>query len=423
MENRFINAVGVIEKIFKRRKPNHVVSVALYGSVAREESVEGWSDIDIIIFIDEDIIQVALLNELKSINEEIHSNIGKDMHVVFRIHSRDELPFYFRYDTSLNNFSLLNYMQDIKTVYGRDFRYSILQVLQKKGSAEKIFGELRSKIVSIRHEIRSVASSIHKHQSLTTNLHTKTSSLNSKEVSNGKFIDGVLDIAQLLLFGIGVHVQKKEDIALKFLEYFKYSGYADIIHDAVHARDRWPSKDINESRMIEFTEGSIYLFETSANPKLIEAVYKKVLTGKPDLLNLPYRKNVCAIIKRKDSKILIVQKHEGEWQFPQGGVDGNEKEVEALNRELLEEVGIKNIDHIKKSRHTNLYNWPRNLQEQKGFVGQIQSFFVANYDGNIELNRNELKKFLWVNKDEVTKFVNRGDLVEVFNNITSEGLL
>ena len=49
-----------------------------------------------------------------------------------------------------------------------------------------------------------------------------------------------------------------------------------------------------------------------------------------------FRPNVAAIILNKKGEILVCERKNdlGAWQFPQGGVDGDETRVEALEREI-----------------------------------------------------------------------------------------
>ena len=58
--------------------------------------------------------------------------------------------------------------------------------------------------------------------------------------------------------------------------------------------------------------------------------------------SLRHRPNVGAIIKRRDGRILIGERFDvpGAWQFPQGGVKESESALEALSRELREEVSL-----------------------------------------------------------------------------------
>ena len=66
--------------------------------------------------------------------------------------------------------------------------------------------------------------------------------------------------------------------------------------------------------------------------------------------NLPYRKNVSALIF-KDDKYLLVEMMgfpENYWKMPQGGVKGGETKRKALLRELKEELGSDNFKIIKQ---------------------------------------------------------------------------
>ena len=55
-----------------------------------------------------------------------------------------------------------------------------------------------------------------------------------------------------------------------------------------------------------------------------------------------YRLNVAGILRNSKGKVLVGERlgKDGAWQFPQGGVDDGETALEALYRELEEEVGI-----------------------------------------------------------------------------------
>ena len=68
-----------------------------------------------------------------------------------------------------------------------------------------------------------------------------------------------------------------------------------------------------------------------------------------------YRKGVAAIILNLDNEILLVNLTSFEKHFfaiPGGGIDKGETKVEAIKRELFEELGIKenSLEIIKESR-------------------------------------------------------------------------
>ena len=65
------------------------------------------------------------------------------------------------------------------------------------------------------------------------------------------------------------------------------------------------------------------------------------------MLNESYRRSVLAVFVRADGKVLLGKRSDlGVWQFPQGGIDPGESEVEALYREMKEEIGCDNFNII-----------------------------------------------------------------------------
>lgn len=70
-------------------------------------------------------------------------------------------------------------------------------------------------------------------------------------------------------------------------------------------------------------------------------------------------KVVCGIIYFQD-KILLARRKEGKsmaskWEFPGGKVETNELEIEALQRELLEEFGMEVI--VKEKFANNIHDY------------------------------------------------------------------
>ena len=62
-----------------------------------------------------------------------------------------------------------------------------------------------------------------------------------------------------------------------------------------------------------------------------------------------FRPNAAALILNRSGELLVCERinDRGAWQFPQGGIDEGESALEAMYREVLEEVGIPEKD-LKK---------------------------------------------------------------------------
>jgi putative (di)nucleoside polyphosphate hydrolase len=121
------------------------------------------------------------------------------------------------------------------------------------------------------------------------------------------------------------------------------------------------------------------------------------------MTSLRYRSNVAAIIQTADQKILIGERSDvrGAWQFPQGGVKKSESTLEALFRELREEVSLK-PSHYRvidsKGPYRYLFQGGR---KKEGFDGQEQFYFLVQLTApnsyvQVETNVPEFSRIRWI---------------------------
>jgi putative (di)nucleoside polyphosphate hydrolase len=106
-----------------------------------------------------------------------------------------------------------------------------------------------------------------------------------------------------------------------------------------------------------------------------------------------YRPNVAMIIVSKsypqNKEIFIAQRNDLQdiWQFPQGGIDEGEEVVEALFRELEEEVGTGDATIISEYPEWLSYDFPAKIAEQmKPYKGQTQRYFLLKLGENAVIN-------------------------------------
>ena len=132
--------------------------------------------------------------------------------------------------------------------------------------------------------------------------------------------------------------------------------------------------------------------------------------------NLPLRIGVGIILLNKDNKVFVAKRLDNPhnyWQMPQGGVDGNEKFLDAALRELEEETGVKNVDLIKEIEGYQTYFLPENLLGiiWKGkYKGQKQKWFLMKFTGDekeIDINTKnpEFLDWKWIDLDQITEVV------------------
>ncbi|MEM1085105.1 MAG: RNA pyrophosphohydrolase [Verrucomicrobiota bacterium] len=125
-----------------------------------------------------------------------------------------------------------------------------------------------------------------------------------------------------------------------------------------------------------------------------------------------FRPNVAALVTRSDGHLLICERWmvPGAWQFPQGGVDDGESMIEALHREVEEEIGLTPKDYkVVDQREGYRYLYPENVRKKKvrkhGCQGQEQMYFlckISSDDAPIDVSREprEFAGYRWIKPEE-----------------------
>jgi putative (di)nucleoside polyphosphate hydrolase len=114
-----------------------------------------------------------------------------------------------------------------------------------------------------------------------------------------------------------------------------------------------------------------------------------------------YRANVAIIIINNQGRVFWAKrKNRNSWQFPQGGVSAGESSLQAMYRELHEEVGLRpdDVEVIASIRDWHKYNIPNNLLRKKGpvCIGQKQKWFLLRLNSSersIDLDANDIPEF------------------------------
>ena len=131
---------------------------------------------------------------------------------------------------------------------------------------------------------------------------------------------------------------------------------------------------------------------------------------------LPLRIGVGAIVLNNEDKVFVGKRKDNpidKWQMPQGGVEENEKYIDAMKRELCEETSVTSIEILKEFDEWLEYELPDNLLGiiWKGkFRGQKQKWFVSRFTGNdSEININtknpEFIEWKWIEMIELPNVI------------------
>lgn len=150
-----------------------------------------------------------------------------------------------------------------------------------------------------------------------------------------------------------------------------------------------------------------------------------------------YRQAVSALVLRPSSacsrdgctklqSILLVHKPRTRdaWQLPQGGVEKGETMEQAALRELQEEVGLCFDRVTRVSGIEYRYDFPEEFIRRNYPCndGQTLQFVVieAPTDTKVIVDQNEIDAFVWVLPEELPKYIERKEYLEVIGRVIEE---
>ena len=133
-----------------------------------------------------------------------------------------------------------------------------------------------------------------------------------------------------------------------------------------------------------------------------------------------YRANIGIVITNEKKQILLAKRYKQDaWQLPQGGIDKGETELDALYRELEEEVGLapEQVSLVDKTPKWLRYELPMEhirRKQKPTCIGQKQVWYLlklVSSDTDISLNLHNKVEFddwkwvdYWNPVDEVINF-------------------
>lgn len=129
-----------------------------------------------------------------------------------------------------------------------------------------------------------------------------------------------------------------------------------------------------------------------------------------------YRKCVGIMMLNNQGKVFVGQRFDSSieaWQMPQGGIDAGETPEQAMQREIMEEVGTDKFEIIHKSDEWLYYDLPIELQKvlwNGKYLGQMQKWFLLRFTGtdediNIATEIPEFKDWQWVEPQQIIELI------------------
>jgi 8-oxo-dGTP pyrophosphatase MutT (NUDIX family) len=139
-----------------------------------------------------------------------------------------------------------------------------------------------------------------------------------------------------------------------------------------------------------------------------------------------YKPTVSALILNKDNEVLLTHnKSHGSdfWKFPQGGVESSESLEEAIKREVKEELNSTSFSVLKQSEIEYKYDWSKEVQEEKGFIGPKLTFFILRCEDQSTLkpNEEELDGLKWVDLGTLpSRFSTLPEFIDIVKKLVEE---
>jgi len=139
-----------------------------------------------------------------------------------------------------------------------------------------------------------------------------------------------------------------------------------------------------------------------------------------------YNPTVSVLILNEDNKVLLTHnKSHGPnfWKLPQGGVEPGESLEEAIKREVKEELNSTSFSVLKQSEIEYKYDWPKEVQEEKGFIGPKLTFFILRCEDQSTLkpNEEELDGLKWVHLDTLpSHFSTLPEFIDIVKKLVEE---
>jgi putative (di)nucleoside polyphosphate hydrolase len=129
-----------------------------------------------------------------------------------------------------------------------------------------------------------------------------------------------------------------------------------------------------------------------------------------------HRPNVGVVLFHPDGRVWVGRRTDGRephsWQFPQGGVDGDEDLLAAARRELAEETGVVSTSLLGRTTEWLTYDFPPEAKRHKeGWIGQKQIWFALRFEGaeaEIDLERQHPPEFdgwRWVALEQTPELI------------------
>ncbi len=171
------------------------------------------------------------------------------------------------------------------------------------------------------------------------------------------------------------------------------------------------------------------VLETKKYKKLTKNFKEKILSINSK--DSKFRKAVFMLTyKIKDNKVkFLIQKRKLHWigyEFPKGGIEGKEPDLETIKREIKEETGLK-IMKIKDFKYSGKYLYDKKIKSRPNKIGQTWHLYsVEVQDGKVSIDKTEHSAYKWLDYNQARKILTHKNQIDcldiVYSELTKNGL-
>lgn len=127
----------------------------------------------------------------------------------------------------------------------------------------------------------------------------------------------------------------------------------------------------------------------------------------------PVSKSVGAVVLNQNLKVLLVFQNKNKyWEFPKGKMEGGEREIETLRREIEEETGITRFQMLPRFRRTMQYDF----QYQGKRIRREVIYFLIRTTQRVRVS-DEHSQYKWLTFDQAKKYLKHDNQVKLLEEV------